>query len=74
MTKYRIVEDRKKYWQVAKVYKDNIEICTINCFYEVTPDWILIYNAKGGSGYGYTKGELIQKIYIGDGEFYHEFI
>ena len=37
-------------------------------FYDVTPDWIIIYATAGGSGIGWRKGTL-KKIYIGDAEF-----
>ncbi len=57
------------YWQVADVLKDGEKITTINCFYEVDKDWILIYETLGGSGYGYRKGKVIEKIFIGDSEF-----
>lgn len=59
----------QNYWHVADVFKDGEKIASINQFYEVQQDWIIIYGTQGGSGYGYKKGEIIQKIFIGDSEF-----
>lgn len=41
----------------------------INNFYEVDKDWFYIFDTTGGSGIGFKKGKMIEKIYIGDGEF-----
>lgn len=58
-----------QFWCKGEVFKDGELIAKINCFYEVTPDWIFIYEPKGGSGTGYKPGEMIQKIFIGDCNF-----
>lgn len=56
------------FWNIGKVYKNGKLIANINKFYEVTKDFIYIYDTAGGSD-SIKKGELIRKIYIGDCEF-----
>jgi len=46
-----------------------IEIVTIDKFYKVTPDWVIIYETGGGQGIGYSPDNVIRRIYIGDMEF-----
>jgi len=58
-----------KCWEVAEVWKNGEKIATANLFYDVTQDWIIIYSTAGGSGIGWKKGDIIEKIYIGDSEF-----
>ena len=41
---------------------------SINNYYEVDKDFFCIYDTGGGSDSSY-KGELIEKIYIGDCEY-----
>lgn len=55
-------------FDVAEIWKNDKKISTVNKFYEVTKDWIIIYETNGGCGYGYQKGNVIEKIYIGDSE------
>ncbi len=74
MNKFHIKEYKNRFWQVAEVYKNGVKIADVNKFYEVTTDWILIYDTVGGSGTGWKKGTLLQKIFIGDSEFTQEFI
>ena len=62
-------EYKDRSWLIAEVWKNNEKIADINKFYEVTEFWILIYDTNGGQGIGYSKGNLIQKIYIGNCEF-----
>lgn len=45
------------------------ETISINRFYDVTQDWIFIYDESGGTGYGYKKGDILRKVFIGDAEF-----
>lgn len=71
---FTIKEYRNRFWQVAEVFKNEKSICEINKFYDVTPDWIIIYDTSGGSGYGYSKGDIIRKIFIGDSEFKKEIV
>lgn len=58
-------------WKPASQYKDAelIEEVRINKFYEVTDDFIFIYDETGGSGYGYKKGDLLRKISLEGREF-----
>jgi hypothetical protein len=58
-----------RYWQVAEIYKNDELYATANKFYEITPDYIIIYGEKGSSGSGFEKGEIKKKIFIGDSEF-----
>lgn len=57
------------FWSKGTVVIDGAIVARINKFYEATPEWILIFDCFGGSGYGYSKGDLIEKIFIGDCEF-----
>ena len=68
MSKVIINHYQRRYWQVAEIFKDGTLIAKANKFYQVTPDWIFIYDEIGGSGYGYKKGELLKKIFVGDCE------
>jgi hypothetical protein len=56
------------YWSVAdlEIYKnDKLEkVININKFYEINENYINIYETIGGSGVGYKKGDLLQKIEI----------
>ena len=42
---------------------------SINQYYEVTPDWFIIFSTEGGSGTGFRRGQMTTKIFIGDCEF-----
>lgn len=74
MDKFVIKEYAQRFWMVAEVFKNDIEIATINKFYDVDKDWITIYEVQGGSGIGYEKGAIKQKIFIGNAEFKKEII
>lgn len=58
-----------QFWGKGEVHIDGKLVAKINVFYEATPEWILIYDCVGGQGTGYRKGELVQKVFIGDCEF-----
>jgi hypothetical protein len=73
MDKFLIREYKGKFWQVAEVFKNGIKIADVNKFYSVTTDWIIIYDTVGGTGYGYKKGEILAKIYIGNAEYSKEY-
>ncbi len=57
-----------KMWSVAlvEIYNDNVlnKTININKFYEVNDDYIIIYDTIGGSGTGFTKGDVLHKIKI----------
>lgn len=74
MDKILIKEYSDRYWSVADIFKNDVFIVNVNKFYEVNSDFILIFDTIGGSGYGHSKGKLIQKIYIGDCELIKETI
>lgn len=57
-----------RYWCVADAYKDGVHIAKINKYYDFDKDFLYIYGEHGDSGSGYRKGDLKQKIYIGDCE------
>ena len=73
MKKYILKNYPQRFWHIAdlEVYLNGelIETIYINKFYDVTADWFIEYDASGGSGIGWHKGEVIRKIYIGDSEF-----
>lgn len=73
MDKFLIKEYKQRFWQVAEVFKNGIKIANINKFYDVTPDWIIIYDTIGGSGTGWNKGDILTKIFIGNAEFSKEY-
>jgi hypothetical protein len=73
MDKYLIKEYKQRFWNVAEVFKNGNKILVVNKFYEVTTDWIFIYDTIGGSGTGYSKGDIVAKIFIGDSEFSKEY-
>lgn len=73
MDKFLIREYKNRYWQVAEVFKNGKEVATINRFYEVNTDWIIIYDTIGGTGTGYRKGDVVQKIFIGNAELSKEY-
>jgi hypothetical protein len=62
-----------RFWHKAdlniKYDKSRSETIQINKFYDISPEWIYIYDTEGGTGTGFTKGNLIQKVFIGDAEF-----
>lgn len=60
---------KQRFWEIAEVWKDNKKIANINRFYEINDQWIMIYKTIGGQGTGFNKGNLINKIFIGDCEF-----
>ena len=62
-------EFKRRFWMVAEVWKNDKKIADINRFYKVTDEWIFIYDTIGGQGTGYKKGDLLEKIFIGDCEF-----
>lgn len=68
-----LIKYPKRCWEVAEVIvKDfGVELKTynVNLFYEVDNKFIYIYETVGGSGYGYSKGNLKNKISIEDAEF-----
>ena len=68
MDKVYLAKYPQRCWHVADIHKGN-EIIPINRFYSIDKDFICIYNTMGGSGYGYSPGDVIQKVYIGDCEF-----
>lgn len=68
MDKYTIIEYPNRVFERAEVFLNSQPVCTINLFYEVTPDWILIYETDGGQGIGFRQGRLKRKIFIGDAE------
>lgn len=68
MDKFLIKEYNQRFWQVAEVFKNGIKIADVNKFYDVTSDWIIIYDTVGGIGTGWNKGEILQKIFIGNSE------
>jgi len=72
MDKFKIKEYKQRFWQVAEVFKNGKKIADINKFYDVTKDWIIIYDTVGGSGTGWNKGEILNKIFIGNAEFSKE--
>ena len=74
MDKFLIREYKGNFWQVAEVFKNGIKIADVNKFYSVTADWIIIYDTVGGTGYGYKKGEILAKIYIGNAEYSKEYL
>ncbi len=45
------------------------KIVSINKFYKVRGNWFEIFTTLGGSGSGFSPGDLERKIYIGDREF-----
>lgn len=67
MDKITINKYPKRFWSVAEIFKNDVKIATVNLFFEVTDDWILIYKTDGHSG-NHQKGDLEQKIFIGDCE------
>lgn len=67
--KFVLTHYRSRHWLVAEIYKNDKLYATANKFYEVTPDYIIIYGEKGSSGSGFEKGEVKQKIFIGDSDF-----
>ena len=73
MDKFLIKVYAENVWQVAEVFKNGLKIATINKFYSVTPEWIIIYDTIGGSGTGWRKGDIITKIFIGNAEFSTEY-
>jgi hypothetical protein len=46
----------------------------INYAYDIKDDFFYIYEAAGGSGYGFTKGELLAKISMIDSEYCTRFL
>lgn len=74
MDKFLIKEYKWRYWCVAEVFMNGRKIADINKFYEVTPEWIIIYDTVGSTADGWSKGEVIQKIFIGNAEFSKEII
>jgi adenine specific DNA methylase Mod len=72
MDEFKIKEYNQRFWQVAEVFKNGKKIADINKFYDVTTDWIIIYDTVGGSGTGYSKGDILNKIFIGNAEFSKE--
>ena len=68
----RILKKPSQYWDAVTILKDGKVICNVNMFYEVTPEWIYVYETSGGSGIGWFKGELKRKIFIGDCELITE--
>lgn len=69
MDKITIKEKKQNFWNVAEVFKNNEHMATVNKFYEVDKDWIYIYDTLGGSGTGWSKGQLLKKISITNCEF-----
>lgn len=73
MDKYCIKEYVQRFWNKAEVFKNGIKIADINKYYDVTADWIIIYDTNGGSGTGFSKGDILLKIFIGNAEFLKEY-
>ncbi len=72
MDKILITKYPNRFWQVAKIEKfrdDNlVETIMVNRFMEVNEDWVLVFDTVGGSGTGYSKGELLRKISTSNSE------
>ena len=73
MDKYLIIEYKQRFWGVAEVFKNGKKIAKVNKFYDVTPEWIIIYDTEGGSGIGWRKGDILAKIFIGNAELFKEY-
>ncbi len=71
--RYLIKEYKQRFWQVAEVFKNGNKIADVNKFYDVTQEWITIYDTIGGSGTGWSKGSVLTKIFIGNAEFSKEY-
>jgi hypothetical protein len=63
-----------RFWSIGQVYKNDVLIAEINRHYEVDENFIHIYDTEGGSGTGFVKGELKEKISIANCEFKKEII
>jgi hypothetical protein len=46
MDEFKIKEYNQRFWQVAEVFKNGKKIADINKFYDVTTDWIIIYDTN----------------------------
>jgi len=68
-----LIKHINQFWNTAdiEIYVNDklTETVNVNKFYDINPDWIIIYDTVGGSGTGWNKGNIIRKIYIGDAEF-----
>jgi len=60
-------------WCVAElsIFEEDklTETVSINKFYEVDEGSIRIYDTIGGSGYGYSKGNLLRKVSLSGKDF-----
>lgn len=70
--KFIIKEYPSREWQVAEIFKNEVKIADVNKYYEITSDFIIIYETIGGSGPGFQKGGVTDKIYIGEAELRKE--
>ena len=57
-----LVEYKKRFWCIGEVFKNGNKIADINKFYDVTKDWITIYDTAGNDASGFSKGNVINKI------------
>lgn len=69
MDKYILKHYTNRCWSVGEIYKNSELYANINLYYDVTPEFILIYETEGGTGTGFRKGDIKRKIYIGNSEF-----
>lgn len=63
-----------RFWSKGEVFKNGVLIAKINRHYEVDENFIYIYDSVGGSGTGWVKGELLEKINIANCEFKKELV
>lgn len=73
MKKYILIEYPQHFWGCFDLeeYIDGVlnRIIELNKYCEVNGDFIIEYDAEGGSGIGWKKGEVIKKISIKGAEF-----
>jgi hypothetical protein len=74
MDKVVLKIDESKFWSKGQVFKNDILIAEINRHYEVDENFIYIYDSAGGSGTGWVKGELQEKINISNCEYKKELV
>ena len=74
MRKAILIEYPDHYWHVADFFVLNhgrVERTErINKFFKVDENWMVIYETVGGSGTGFSAGEMNCRINISDCEFY----
>ncbi len=67
--KYTLIVTLANYWSVGKLTCSDGRKWKINRFWSTDGEWFYIYGEDGSTGSGYWKGDLKQKIYIGDSEY-----